>query len=70
MEPAMTYVTWEAAWIVGALALGIAMAWGLFSYMNRDRSKDALTDRATREEYDNPASQDPNNPSRTDRPQV
>ena len=66
----MTYITWEAAWIIGALALGIAMAWGLFSYMSRDRSRDAETDRATREGYDHPVAQDPNNPDRRDRPRV
>ena len=45
---------WEMAWSIGALALAIAIAFGAFRYLTRDRSNDAVTDEATREEYDDP----------------
>lgn len=41
-------------WLVigGVALLGLAIAYGAFSFATRDRRKDAMTERATRAEYD------------------
>jgi hypothetical protein len=43
------------------LALGIAYGW--FRYATRDRSKDQMTEDATRREYDRPTRDDKSRPA-------
>ena len=50
----MSGFAWEILWSAGALALAIGMAWGAFAYLTRNRANDAITEEATREEYDDP----------------
>jgi hypothetical protein len=45
---------WEALWSVSALVLAVAIAFGAFRYLTRDRLNDPITEEATREEYDDP----------------
>lgn len=51
-------MTWELAWPIGALALGIALAYGLWSYSTRNRANDRVTEDATRELYKHPETYD------------
>jgi hypothetical protein len=43
---------WAVMNIVAPVILGMAIAYGAYRYLTRDRSKDALTEAATRAEYD------------------
>ena len=49
-----TGIGWEAAYILGAIVLAAAIAYGLVQYYTRDKRKDAITEEATRMEYDAP----------------
>lgn len=49
-------ISWEIAWPLGALLLGLAIAWGLWSYHTRNKANDRLTEEATREMYKHPDS--------------
>jgi hypothetical protein len=44
----------ELLYGVGALALLIALVWGITQYKSRNKANDRLTEAATREEYDHP----------------
>jgi hypothetical protein len=46
--------SWEILYGIGALALAFALVWGLMRNARRNRSNDAVTEAATREEYDHP----------------
>ena len=50
----MSDFSWEVLYVVGALILGGAIAYGAFRYYTRNRSNDAITEQATREEYRHP----------------
>ncbi|MDP1619304.1 hypothetical protein [Phenylobacterium sp.] len=50
----MINLSWELLYPVGAALLGLAIAFGLIRYYRRDRSNDAITEAATREEYKHP----------------
>lgn len=45
---------WEIAYVIGAAVLGGALAWGLWRNANRNKANDAVTEEATRQEYDHP----------------
>lgn len=44
----------ELLYGVGALLLAAALVWGIVQYRTRNKANDALTEAATREEYDHP----------------
>ena len=44
----------ELLYGVGALVLLVALVWGITQYKTRNKANDALTEAATREEYDHP----------------
>lgn len=44
----------EIAYILGAVVLAGAIAYGLIQYYTRNRRNDAITEEATRMEYDAP----------------
>lgn len=39
-------------YIVGAIILGLIIAYGLWQYYNRDKTKDPMTEAATRQLYE------------------
>jgi hypothetical protein len=41
---------------VGIVALGLGLAWGLWSYHTRNRANDVITEEATRQAYQRPDS--------------
>lgn len=45
---------WFVVTVIGVALLGAALAWGAAYNARRDRRKDALTEAATREQYDHP----------------
>jgi hypothetical protein len=45
---------WETLYVVGAVVLAGLIAYGLIQYYSRDKRKDAITEEATRMEYDAP----------------
>jgi hypothetical protein len=47
-------MTPEMIYGIGALVLGLGLAYGCFRYATRDKSKDAITEAATREMKDHP----------------
>jgi hypothetical protein len=49
-------LAWEMAWPIGALILGVALAWALWRNHTRNRANDAITEEATRQEYAHPDS--------------
>jgi HAMP domain-containing protein len=46
-------INWETLYLIGAVLLGLGLAWGLFANSRRNRRNDPLTDAATRANYDN-----------------
>lgn len=44
----------EWAFGIGAFLLGLVLAWAMWTNAHRNRRNDALTEEATREEYDDP----------------
>ncbi|MDO8411110.1 MAG: hypothetical protein Q7S93_13735 [Phenylobacterium sp.] len=50
----MINLSWELLYPVGAALLGLAIVFGLLRYYRRDRRNDAVTEAATREEYQHP----------------
>jgi hypothetical protein len=44
----------ELIYGLGALVLMVALVWGIVQYKTRNKANDALTEAATREEYDHP----------------
>jgi hypothetical protein len=49
-------LTPEILYGLGALVLLAALVWGVTQYKTRNKANDALTEAATREEYDHPES--------------
>lgn len=47
-------MAWELLYGLGALALLAALVWGMARYKSRNRANDAVSETATREEYDRP----------------
>ena len=47
-----TFLSWEMLYVVGAALLALGIVYGLVSYYTRNRRNDALTEDATREQYD------------------
>jgi hypothetical protein len=47
-----TFFNWETLYVVGAVLLALGIVYGLVSYYTRNRRNDALTEDATREQYD------------------
>jgi len=45
---------WEIFYILGAVVLAGAIAYGMIQYYSRNRRNDAITEEATRMEYDAP----------------
>ena len=45
---------YELLYGVGALVLMIALVWGITQYKTRNKANDAVTEAATRAEYDHP----------------
>ncbi|MFC3079167.1 hypothetical protein ACFODL_13805 [Phenylobacterium terrae] len=54
---------WMLVTVIGVALLGAAIAWGMAYNSRRDRRKDALTEAATREEYDHPNAGDKQGPA-------
>lgn len=52
---------------VGIVVLGLALAWGLWSYYTRNRANDAVTEEATRQSYQRPDSYAEDKPGLEDR---
>lgn len=50
----MINLSWELLFAVGAALLGAAIVFGLMRHHGRNRRNDALTEAATREEYQHP----------------
>jgi hypothetical protein len=48
-------LTPEILYGLGALALLAALVWGFIQYKTRNKANDGLTEAATRDEYDRPA---------------
>ena len=48
----MDGIAWESMWHIGALLLGLVLAFAAFRYITRNKSIDRVTEQATREEYD------------------
>lgn len=46
------FLSWEMLYAIGAAVLALGIVYGLVSYYTRNRRNDALTDDATREQYD------------------
>jgi hypothetical protein len=47
-----TFLSWETLYAVGAALLALGLVYGIVSYYTRNRRNDALTEDATREQYD------------------
>ena len=47
-----TFLSWEMLYVLGAVLLALGIVYGLVSYYTRNRRNDALTEDATREQYD------------------
>ena len=45
---------WPVINVIGPMALGLVLAYGMWRNHTRDRSKDYVTEEATRELYENP----------------
>jgi hypothetical protein len=45
---------WMMVTVIGVALLGAVLAWGAARNAKRDKRKDALTQAATREQYDHP----------------
>ncbi|WP_369062001.1 hypothetical protein ABOZ73_07470 [Caulobacter sp. 73W] len=54
----MLNLTWEMAFPIGVILLGLALAYGLLRYKTRNKANDNITEEATREEYSHPATYD------------
>lgn len=50
----MAFFSWEVLYVLGALLVGGAIAYGAIRYYTRNRRNDAITEQATREEYQHP----------------
>jgi hypothetical protein len=57
----------EVFYGLGALLLLAALVWGITQYKRRNRANDAITEQATRAEYDRPATYDREEQSFRDR---
>lgn len=51
----MSFMTWEMAFPIGVILLGLALAWGLLRYKTRNKANDRVSEEATRAEYSDPA---------------
>jgi hypothetical protein len=49
---------WELLMDIGAVALGLALGWGIWSNAKRNKANDAITEEATRELYADPEGYD------------
>jgi hypothetical protein len=58
----------EALWGVGIAVVFVALFWGWSYTRSRNRANDAITEAATKAEYDRPESYDPEKVKRTARP--
>lgn len=47
-----SFLSWETLYVVGTVLLALGIVYGLVSYYTRNRRNDALTEDATREQYD------------------
>jgi hypothetical protein len=45
---------WEALWGIGTAALGVAILYGLYQYLTRNKVNDRVREEATRELYEHP----------------
>jgi LPS O-antigen subunit length determinant protein (WzzB/FepE family) len=54
---------WMMVTVIGVALLGAAIAWGMAYNARRDHRKDALTEAATREQYDHPNAGDKQAPA-------
>lgn len=45
-------LSWEMLYVLGTVVLGLGLVYGVVSYYTRNRTNDALTEEATREQYD------------------
>lgn len=54
---------WLTVTVIGVALLGAFLAWGAAYNARRDRRKDALTEAATREQYDHPNAGDKQAPA-------
>ena len=47
-----TFLSWEMLYVLGTVLLALGLVYGIVSYYTRNRRNDALTEDATREQYD------------------
>ena len=47
-----TFLSWETLYVLGAVVLALGIVYGIVSYYTRNRRNDALTEDATRQQYD------------------
>ena len=47
-------VPWEMVWPIGIVILGLAIGYGAWRNAHRNKANDAITEEATRQEYDHP----------------
>ncbi|MDG2520649.1 hypothetical protein P7B02_03765 [Caulobacter segnis] len=52
----MSFITWEMAFPIGVILLGLALAWGLLRYKSRNKAIDRVSEDATRAQYADPES--------------
>ena len=44
--------SWEMLYVLGTVVLAVGLVYGVYSYYTRNRRNDALTEDATRAQYD------------------
>ena len=47
-----TFLSWEMLYVLGTVLLALGLVYGIVNYYTRNRRNDALTEDATREQYD------------------
>lgn len=51
-------LSWEMLWLIGTVLLAGGLVYGLVSYYTRNKANDAITEQATKEQYQNPEAYD------------
>lgn len=54
----MSFITWEMAFPIGVIVLGLALAWGLLSYKSPGSTDDRMSEKARRAQYSDPRGSD------------
>lgn len=51
-------ISWEMLWPIGTVILAGLLVYGLVKYYTRNKANDAITEQATREQYEHPDTYD------------